>query len=428
MARYFFLDDEDRKLVGKRQGQLEIADPSCVKQYSERRQAHFEHVWEIKKVFRLRDFSEVETEIAAWVDVKAWSAGDGPKAIFDGAVAWLRDQRVLLPGVTTLARLVAHVRDEATQRLWDTLCGLLSPAEAMVLEQLLERADGARFTALEMLRRGPTSESGKGMVEALQRVSKIVDLGMSGKDLSGVPQRKVADLARYGTQTKAYQLSRHPVQRRLATLVATVVWLEGQAVDDALELLDLLMATKLVGPARRMVQQETLKRYPRVARDAAKLAAAVGVMLEATPWGEEISLEEVWESIEARVPRSELRTAVAFVTDTVPPPEADPDGELRAGLAEKIATVRGFLPMLCTHIEFGATKQARPVLEAMREAGELIKTSGPPSKKPVLKSRVDTTLVEGSWKRLVFDKPACPKTRWTARRMWCACWRSSTSG
>jgi len=50
------------------------------------------------------------------VDAQAWSGRDGPKAIFDGAVRWLRTEKVLLPGVTTLARLVARVRDEATQR------------------------------------------------------------------------------------------------------------------------------------------------------------------------------------------------------------------------------------------------------------------------------------------------------------------------
>ena len=49
------------------------------------------------------------------MDVRAWTTGDGPKAIFNDAVVWLLERGVLLPGVTTLARLVAQVRDEATQ-------------------------------------------------------------------------------------------------------------------------------------------------------------------------------------------------------------------------------------------------------------------------------------------------------------------------
>ncbi len=86
--------------------------------------------------------------------------------------------------------------------MWATLYGLLSPAEAMVLERLLDVAAGDRVSALELLRRGPTSETGKDMIGALMRVSTIVGLGMGSKDLSGVPQSKVADLARYGSQAK----------------------------------------------------------------------------------------------------------------------------------------------------------------------------------------------------------------------------------
>ena len=54
------------------------------------------------------------------MDDRAWTTGDGPKALFDWALVWLREHQVLLPGVSTLAQLVARVRDTAMQRPWDT--------------------------------------------------------------------------------------------------------------------------------------------------------------------------------------------------------------------------------------------------------------------------------------------------------------------
>jgi primosomal protein N' len=59
----------------------------------------------------------------------AWNTGDGKKTIFYDGVTWLRTDKVLIPGVATLARLVARVRDEATDRLHDMLRGVLSPRQ-----------------------------------------------------------------------------------------------------------------------------------------------------------------------------------------------------------------------------------------------------------------------------------------------------------
>ena len=158
LERVFFLDDEDRKLVDLRRGdhmkadfalqlvtvrwlgtfledpldvpgevldfvagQLSIADPAVVKRYTERVKTKSDHQQEIRRKYGPRDFADAEAELAEWVAARAWTSGDGPKAIFLDAMTWLRERKVLLPGVTTLVRLVARVRDETAHRLWRVL-------------------------------------------------------------------------------------------------------------------------------------------------------------------------------------------------------------------------------------------------------------------------------------------------------------------
>jgi hypothetical protein len=273
LERFCFLDDADRRLIAKRRGdhnrlgfalqvvtvrylgtfladplevptavtayvagQLEIADPSCVKAYLEREKTRFEHQWVIAEEYGWRSFADVEAELTTWVEDRAWTTGDGPGTISDAAVLWLRERRVLLPGVTTLARLVARVRDEVLERLWATLAAMPTDQQARQLEVLLEVPEGSRTSDLERLRTGPTTVSGKALTAALGRAAEIAALGLGDADLSCVPRRRVVELARYGMAGKAPALRRRPDQRRLATLLATVVYLEAKAVDDALEL------------------------------------------------------------------------------------------------------------------------------------------------------------------------------------------------
>jgi hypothetical protein len=62
--------------------QLGVADPSPVKQYTERTKTRFDHQWEIRRVYRLREFADAEAEFAGWV-----AAGHEPEpggVVMDG--------------------------------------------------------------------------------------------------------------------------------------------------------------------------------------------------------------------------------------------------------------------------------------------------------------------------------------------------------
>ena len=90
-----------------------------------------------------------------WLDDEAWTTGDGPKALFHAAVAWLREHTVLLlPGVTTLTELVGGVRQAAEDRLYDTLAAAVTTEQARSLEATPEVPEGRRRSQLDLWRRG----------------------------------------------------------------------------------------------------------------------------------------------------------------------------------------------------------------------------------------------------------------------------------
>ena len=263
---------------------------------------------------------------------------------------------------------------------------------------------------LERLRTGPTTISGKSMVAALERVAELAGLGFGSLDLSGVPRRRVVELARWGMAGKAPALRRHPRARRLATLLATVVYLEAKAIDDALELFDVLMVNDLVARAQRQSAAEKVRQYPRVSRDAARLAAAVGVLFESSD-DQDVTLAEIWDAIDDVVPRWELRAALESIAALTPATQADPGGEWRAMLVERYAVVRKFVPVLVRTIDFGATAEAAPVLEALQGLPDLMDAR---ATRRVPTGYLDEQLVAldivpaGWWQRLVLapDRPA----------------------
>ena len=99
--------------------------------------------------------------------------------LFDLATARLVKEKILLPGVTTLTRLVASVSERAAPRSWRILAELPSPEQCGRLLSLLRAPEsGNRFSLLDRMRRAPTRISAAGMLDALQRLSEFSALQM----------------------------------------------------------------------------------------------------------------------------------------------------------------------------------------------------------------------------------------------------------
>ena len=364
LERYFFLDDADRALIGKRRGeqhrlgfalqittvrflgvfledpldvpwpvveylaeQIEVSDPSCVKNYTRRSMTAFEHAWEIREAYGFRSLDDDTTaaEFNRYLQDRAWVHTEGPGAMFDHAVGWLRRHWVLLPGITVLTRQVLKARADVADRVYALLVSAAEVVDPMLPRRLLRSLRvpaGDRFSELERWKQSPTRVSGPALVSALGRAAALESLRVRDADCSMVPPSRLAALGRYGMASKAATLEGLAEPRRTGTLLALIRHLDAVAVDDVLDLFALLMSTRLINPARSVSNSDRLASLPLLERASLLLALVNRELLvaldAAVSSGAELDVHTVWESLEMLAPREKIHDALATVTQLVP--------------------------------------------------------------------------------------------------------------
>src|SRR5207245_2153560 len=110
----------------------------------------WDHATEIRERFGYRDFADQPEHfrLVLWLYTRAWLSAERPSVLFDLATARLVERKILLPGVTTLTRLVATVRDRAALRLWRMLAQLPDADVRQHLADVLVIPFGHRQTPL----------------------------------------------------------------------------------------------------------------------------------------------------------------------------------------------------------------------------------------------------------------------------------------
>lgn len=427
LARYFHLDETDRQHTRSRHGdhntlgfalqlgtvrflgtflsqrnevppgviaylahQLEIKDPSCLQRYQD--QVRWRHVHEISKLHGYREFHDQpgHWQLIRWLYVRAWLGAERPSVLFDHAAAWLVERKILLPGITTLARLVGRIRDRALARLWQVLNSATSAEQRARLEALLTVTAEKRQSDFDRLRRAPTRVSGRGFVEALERLEEVRALGVGKLELSRVSPGRLDALARYAHAAKAQAISRMPEDRRLATLLAFARELEVRATDDALDLFEVFVKD-LLSQSESEGKRQRLRTIKDLDEAAVRLAEGWQTAIE----GNFSSLEELWRTVSERVSTEQLAAAARTVLAL-----ARPHGDYNYDdLLRRYRTARLVLFELKETFELQANEAGRPVVEALEALAAI------EHRPPVRDDEVPLEIVPPAWRRLVQSAP-----------------------
>ncbi|EFC3971199.1 DUF4158 domain-containing protein, partial [Escherichia coli] len=252
LARYFHLDERDLAFINQRRGkhnrlgialqlttarflgtfltdltqvlpgvqhfvavQLNIRRPEVLSRYAERGTTLREHTALIKEYYGYHEFGDFpwSFRLKRLLYTRAWLSNERPGLMFDFATAWLLQNKVLLPGATTLVRLISEIRERANQRLWKKLAALPNKWQAAQVMELLVIPEGQRVSPLEQLKKGPVTVSGPAFNEALERYIRLRSLEFSRLNFSGLPAIQLRNLARYAGMASVKYIARMPQQR-----------------------------------------------------------------------------------------------------------------------------------------------------------------------------------------------------------------------
>jgi TnpA family transposase len=377
---------------------------SYLAHYLDRSTTHREHAGEIRRVYGYRDFHDQPEhfQLVRWLYSRAWLSAERPSVLFDLATARLVERKILLPGASTLARLIASVRDRAATRLWQKLAQAPNSEQRARLEQLLVVPAGERHSTLDKLRRAPTYMSTNGLVGALERLTKIRELGVgSGSiDLSSIPPARLKGLARYALAARAQAIGKMSEERRVATLLAFARIIEVAAQDDALDLFDMLVQA-LLSRSERANEKERLRTIRDLDMAALQLREACLIMLN--KGYEDVNIRD---AVFARISPEKLAAAANRVGDLAGP-EEDYTHAYYEQLSTRYGSVRRFLPLFLRTIDFQGTEAGKSVLEAWKYLGEMEESNREKLERGSRPGRPDMHLAPRSvvsrpWKRFVF--------------------------
>lgn len=443
MAKYFLLDDYDKFIIFKRKephnqvgfavqlctvrfigtfllnpievpdkmldyisNQLEI-DKNFLNLYKIKK-TYQSHRTEIKEVYEYHDFSEKEynKELLNWLTNYIWLTNDNSKIILKKLMKKCIDNKIILPGITTLDKFISTAFANSDKRLWDALISLPDSIQCKALEGLLKTYDNSPISKFELLKNPVTSESPRKFLAAIKRYGDFCSFGSEKWDISDIPPNKIQALAKYAAATKTQLLERMSYKKRISILSAFIIVYTIRSRDDVIDYM-IHYFSGIFARAVKKTEKARLRTIKDLDRSARELSKICSMLLN-----DEISDEMLRTVIFSNTSKENLTSIINEVNTLTKPAGQNVDF---SELFRYYKSIRIFMPKLLETIKFKASAAGESTLVAWEFLADAeFKTN---------KNKFEmapTSEITPVWKKVIFKNgkiQPCAYTFWTIENM-----------
>ena len=277
--------------------------PEALLGYAARFQTRYEQLDALREGFGFTDLTPERRRMLAWLVPVALATTDA-LVVAEALMDELRRQRIMVPGPSTVERLVAAVLLLAERHVAAQLTRSLTGAQIAAPGELLFPRAGTSMSTLAWARQPAGAPGHRALRRLVDQLSCLRAIGVDPTCADGVHPERLRKLAREGGRYTAQHLRALSPPRRRATLVATVLDTTVRLTDDGVALLD-----RAIGRAFRRAEagpEYAVLRDARVARAKVRLLARLGAaLIEARAGGADldgaVAVAVGWERLAADV-------------------------------------------------------------------------------------------------------------------------------
>ncbi|TYQ37050.1 Tn3 family transposase [Enterococcus faecium] len=364
--------------------------PSSLDHYPQRENTLWDHLKEIRSEYDFVTCTLSEYRMTfKYLHQLALENGDAIHLLHE-CIDFLRKNKIILPAITTLERMVWEARAMAEKKLFNTVSKSLTNEQKEKLEGIItsQHPSESNKTILGWLKEPPGHPSPETFLKIIERLEYIRGMDLETVQISHLHRNRLLQLSRLGSRYEPYAFRDFQENKRYSILTIYLLQLTQELTDKAFEIHDRQILSLL--SKGRKAQEEIQKQNGKKLNEKVIHFTNIGqALIKARE--EKLDVFKVLESV------IEWNTFVSSVEEAQE--LARPaDYDYLDLLQKRFYSLRKYTPTLLRVLEFHSTKANEPLLQAV----EIIRGMNESGKRKVPDdSPVD--FISKRWKRHLYE-------------------------
>jgi len=366
------------------------ASPSSLGHYPQRENTLWDHLKEIRSEYDFVTFTLSEYRMTfKYLHQLALENGDAIHLLHE-CIDFLRKNKIILPAITTLERMVWEARAMAEKKLFNTVNRSLTNEQKEKLEEVItsQHPSESNKTILGWLKEPPGHPSPETFLRVIERLEYIRGIGLETVQISHLHRNRLLQLSRLGSRYEPYAFRDFQENKRYSILTVYLLQLTQELTDKAFEIHDRQILSLL--SKGRKAQEEIQKQNGKKLNEKVIHFTNIGqALIKARE--EKLDVFKVLESV------IEWNTFV-FSVEEAQELARPADYDYLDLLQKRFYSLRKYTPTLLRVLEFHSTKANEPLLQAV----EIIREMNESGKRKVPDdSPVD--FISKRWKKHLYE-------------------------